>query len=172
MNGPYVSDHLTLEVIEESDNLFMFELLNSDGWIKFIGDRNVSSAGQATEYIRRLMASPSIEYYVVRKKNDDQPVGIISFVKREYLDAHDLGFAFLPQFAGKGMAFEAAETVLRAKVSEGHPMILATTLPHNERSIGLLMKLGFSFSHSGNNGQDAIHIYRITRDQVLSMKNK
>jgi [ribosomal protein S5]-alanine N-acetyltransferase len=164
----FVTEHLQLDAIEESDSLFMFELLNTEGWIEFIGDRNVTSELQAKEYIRRLKASPSIEYFVVTIRSGGRPIGIVSFVKRDYLEAHDLGFAFLPEFAGRGFAFEAAYTILRAKVSQGHRLILATTLPNNARSISLLLKLGFSFERHGDNGKDKIRIYRIADDTILS----
>jgi ribosomal-protein-alanine N-acetyltransferase len=166
----YFSDNLIIESVSEADNLFMYELVNSPGWLAFIGDRQVTSPDLATDYIRQMQNNPSIDYYVVRDKVGTRPVGIVSFIKRDYLVAHDLGFAFLPEFTGKGYAFEAAKTLLIAKASEGHRLILATTLPRNKKSVALLLKLGFSFTGVGNNGQDTIHIYSITDDKIDSGK--
>ena len=67
-------------------------------------------------------------------------------MKRDYLDAADLGFAFLPAYWGKGYAYEAAVAVLNfAKTDLGLERILATTRLDNVPSQKLLEKLGLRF---------------------------
>ena len=52
----------------------------------------------------------------------------------------------LPQYAGKGYAYEAASAVLQyAKEILGLKKIVAITLPANHRSVNLLTKLGLVF---------------------------
>ena len=123
-----LTDRLRILPISSGDNIFMFELLNSVGWLTFIGDRNVSSPDEAVTYIQKIIGNPAIDYWVVRLDVNETPIGIISFIKREYLDHHDLGFAFLPEFMGQGYAEEAAMKVLSIKLKEGHPVVLATTV--------------------------------------------
>lgn len=145
----------------------MFELLNSEGWITFIGDRNVSSPGEAVLYIRKILDSHAIDYWVVRLKETGTPVGIISFIKREYLDHHDLGFAFLPEFMGKGYAKEAAGKVLFDKLNGDHPVVFATTVPGNAKSIRLLLKLGFSYSKEVIANHEKLLVYKVTTDKLV-----
>jgi [ribosomal protein S5]-alanine N-acetyltransferase len=158
----YRSNNLLIDPITADDHVFMFQLLNTEGWLTFIGNRHISTPEAATVYINQLK-NPPVEYYVVKDRDQGKAMGIVSFIKRDYLPAHDLGFAFLPEYSGKGHAYEAAWTVLHAKFGEGHASILATTLPHNHRSVNLLLKLGFTFYQDGFNGTEMIQVYRISR---------
>ena len=63
-------------------------------------------------------------------------------------DEPELGFAFLPEFRGKGFALEAAKALMaygqdRLKLSK----IVAAANPNNVSSIKLLEKLGMRFEH-------------------------
>lgn len=65
---------------------------------------------------------------------------------RDYLPSKDIGFAFLDEFIQKGYAYEAANRVLKqAKEEIGLKEVLAITLPENNNSINLLLKLGFKY---------------------------
>ena len=110
--------------------------------------------------LKKIKNTPDLFYWVVRLKEDQTPIGIISFLKRSYLDHFDLGFAFLPQFNGHGYAYEAAQEVLsHLRTNEDHSIILATTVPANSRSIGLLNRLGFSFEKELQIDGEALHIF-------------
>lgn len=52
-----ITDRLLLENITLNDNKFIFELVNSNGWLKFIGNRNVNSTIEATAYIQKLLTA-------------------------------------------------------------------------------------------------------------------
>jgi [ribosomal protein S5]-alanine N-acetyltransferase len=144
MRNIYKTNRLELMRLNLNDAEFIFELLNSEGWLKFIGDRNIKSTEDAQNYIQKIMDNPKINYWVVR--SGDEKIGMISFIKRDYLDHHDLGFAFLPQFSGHGYAGEAAGKVLDDMLNDPyHKTILAIAMGENQNSIRLLEKLGFHF---------------------------
>ena len=42
---------LTLTCLNEDDVLFIFELLNSPSWLKYIGDRGIKNLEDANNYI-------------------------------------------------------------------------------------------------------------------------
>ena len=108
----------------------------------------------------KIIAAPNIYYWVVRLKDENVPVGIISFIKRDYLENFDIGFAFLPEFNGQGYAYEAANEVLSVvRKNPEHPIVLATTIPRNLNSIKLLLKLGLHFEKEIETGNDQLHIY-------------
>ncbi len=68
-------------------------------------------------------------------------------LKRETLDHPDLGFAFLPEYIGKGYGFEAATATLAfAKDTLNLQTLCAITVPYNQKSIRLLEKVGLKFS--------------------------
>jgi len=132
------------------DAEFVFELLNAPKFIKYIGDRGVRSVEQARDFIenryRRSYQDHGFGLYAVDVKADSIQVGICGFVKRDTLPEPDLGFAFLPQFEGRGFGFESADAVLRyGRIDLGITTVLAITSPDNEISGKLLEKLGFRF---------------------------
>ncbi len=67
-------------------------------------------------------------------------------IKRDELDDVDIGYALLTKYAGNGYAEEAAVAVLKnGNEVHGLKRIIAVTRSTNERSIGLLEKLGFEY---------------------------
>ncbi len=151
---------LLLNLLTEQDHAFILSLLNSEGWLQFIGDRNVHSKEDAIAYSKKISATPDLFYWVVRTKENNVPIGIVSFLKRRYLEHFDLGFAFLPSFTGQGYAFEAAKEVMVAVTKEGrHSLLLAVTAPQNNSSIKLLNKLGFRFQNETEGQSGMVHVY-------------
>ena len=151
---------LRLNIIAEGDHEFILQLVNSKGWIEFIGDRNVHSKEESVAYINKILATQDLYYWVARKKEGNIPIGIISFLKREYLEYFDIGFAFLPEFEGHGYAYEAAKEVLdMVSVYPEYNTVLATTIPGNINSIKLLNRLGLYFDKELEVGDQKLHIY-------------
>jgi RimJ/RimL family protein N-acetyltransferase len=144
------TERLILREIVESDDEFMLDLLNQPSFIKYIGDRNVRNLEQAREFIesryRKSYADHGYGLYAVELKSNDAPIGICGFVKRDTLPDADIGFAFLPQFEGKGYALESANAVMQyGREKLNLKRVLAITTQDNESSGRLLQKLGFKF---------------------------
>ena len=106
------TDRLSIGPLLSTDTMFISELVNSKGWLQFIGDRKVHSPEDAAAYIEKINDNPHVTYWVARLKDTGTAAGVVTLIKREYLEHHDIGFAFLPVFAGKGYAYEAAKAVL------------------------------------------------------------
>lgn len=135
---------ITLEKINTSQASFMLELVNTASWLEFIGQRNVHTLQEAVEYIEKIIQTQDFEYYCVFDK-DKKTLGVISFIKRDYLDLWDLGFALLPDNTQKGITFLAC-TLFIDYLKENTPIkeICAITDPNNKRSISLLQRLSFT----------------------------
>ncbi|MFN0037150.1 MAG: GNAT family N-acetyltransferase [Saprospiraceae bacterium] len=133
-----------------SDAPFIVALLNSPGWLRFIGDRGVHTEEDAQNY---LLNGPMKSYQAngfglwrVSLKSDDSPIGMCGLLKRDTLDDPDIGFAMLPEFAQNGYAFEMADATMRlAKTDFDMGRVVAITDAENERSIALLLKIGLAF---------------------------
>jgi ribosomal-protein-alanine N-acetyltransferase len=138
------TSRLLLSGLSPADAAFMFELLNTPLWIKFIGDRNIKTITDAQAYIQKISDNPKADYWVVKLKDQQTRVGVVTFMKRDYLDHYDIGFAFLPSYAKHGYAYEATKKLLE-EVNPHHQQILATVLKENNNSIRLLEKLGLHF---------------------------
>lgn len=159
-NSFVCTERLSIQFITPDDASFFLELVNTEGWLKFIGDRQVHSIQESITYINNLIKKENFYYWTVKLKDHDVPIGIISLLKRDYLDHFDLGFAFLPQHSGKGYAYESANAVLTFLMNEKmHQVILGTTIPENMNSIRLLKKLKFSFLKEIVHESMILHIY-------------
>lgn len=146
MMNDLFTKRLQLTRLKKDDAAFIEKLVNTDGWLQFIGDRNVHSIAEAEAYIEKIAANTNINYWVVSIKEDKEPVGVISFIKRDYLEHWDIGFALLPAAFGKGYAYEGAMGVLKHNAATGkHKFFLATVMQSNTTSIKLLKKLGLSY---------------------------
>lgn len=144
---PITTERLLLGTLQISDAAFIRELVNSAGWLEYIGDRHVKSLDDAIAYINKILISDHITYWVVRLKETLQPIGIITKIKRETLQNSDIGFAFLPNYHGFGFAYEATLSVLyHLDEVAFKPTFIAMTLAHNQPSVSLLEKLGFEYS--------------------------
>lgn len=144
------TDRLILRRLEPADRAFILALVNEPTFLRYIGDRGVRTLEDAERYIE---GGPRASYdrhgfglYLVETKADRRAIGICGLIKRDELDAPDVGFAFLPAFGGCGFAYESAKAVLDdATAFRGFGRILAIVSPDNDRSIRLLEKLGFRF---------------------------
>lgn len=154
------TNRLVLKSLKLDDFSFIKNLVNTEGWIKFIGDRNIKTDDDAENYIKKILDNNAVKYWIVNLKDNNIPIGIITFIKRDYLEFHDLGFAFLPDFQKNGYAFEASTRVIQELISKQlYPIILATTIPENIKSIELLVKLGFEFKESIKNNDESLSVY-------------
>jgi RimJ/RimL family protein N-acetyltransferase len=158
------TERLLLREFTINDTKFIIELVNSLGWLEFIGDRNIKTEEQAKGYLEngpiKSYQENGFGLFLVETKSNKTPVGMCGIIKRGNLESPDIGFAFLPEFTGKGFAFEIANaTMMFAKSILKLPVILAITVPKNIKSIKLLEKLGLKFSKTiklRNDGEDVM----------------
>jgi len=147
---------LIISKVTLKDAPFFLELMNTPHFIKYIGDRNIRTVIEAEAYLKKgiLKSYKTVGfgfYKVVLQSNPNKAIGICGLIKRDELDIPDLGFAFFPEFEGKGYGFESSVAVLDlAKNTFQLHKIGAITLELNVNSIKLLEKLGFSFEKKIN----------------------
>lgn len=144
------TERLILRLQTTDDAPFILELVNDPSWIQFIGDRGVKTVEEAARYIEngaiRMYEQFGFCLYVVEKTEDQTLIGICGFVKRDNLEDVDIGFAFLPDYWGKGYAYEAASAVLAYGLDTlEFNRIVAITTQDNHASAKLLERIGLQF---------------------------
>ncbi|MBS1680231.1 MAG: GNAT family N-acetyltransferase [Bacteroidetes bacterium] len=160
MEDRIVTPRLFLKPISVDDADFILEIVNMPEWIRFIGDRNVKNKNDAIAFIQRITANQNINYWVVSTIDGNIAIGIVSLVKRDYLDFFDVGFAFLQRYSRQGFAYEATRAFLHHLAHQKFSTkILASTLKENDRSIALLHKLKFQFERQVENNNEEFLIY-------------
>ena len=145
------TSRLTLREMTVLDAPFIHALLNQPTFLRFIGDRQVRSDDDAAVFIdsryRQSYRDHGYGLWVVEATDAATPIGICGFVRRDALPAADIGFAFLPEFEGRGYAYEAAAaTLLHGHALLGLTQVLAIATEDNTRSHRLLIRLGFQRS--------------------------
>jgi RimJ/RimL family protein N-acetyltransferase len=144
------TERLILREIDSAlDAEFIFELLNSPGFIKYIGDRGVRNPDDSRDFIetryRQSYRDHGYGLYAAVLKESGTQVGMCGFVRRDTLPGPDIGFAFLPEHEGKGYGYESATGVMKfGREKLGFEEVFAITTLDNAASMKLLGKLGFS----------------------------
>ena len=151
-NNILESERCLLREANVSDADFILRLINQDVWKKYISDHNINTPDLAIGYINDKLVSMYKQHgfglWLVELKNADRtPIGLCGLLKRDFLGKIDLGFGFLEDYWGKGLAYETAKCCVEyasntLKVEE----VAAIVLPENQASTTLLDKLGFEYA--------------------------
>jgi RimJ/RimL family protein N-acetyltransferase len=143
------TERLRLRTLAPDDAPFYLEVVNDAGFIEYIGDRGIRTLDAAAKAITEgpvaMQASLGHSLCLVELKQDGAPIGMCGLIKRDTLPDVDIGYAFLPQFGGKGYATEAAAATLAYAQSLGIRRLLAITSPDNAGSNAVLKKIGMRF---------------------------
>ena len=163
---------LFLRRITADDTGLMLAVWNDPAFIEHVGDRGVRTEIEARKELEagalRLFAEYGYGPYKMIRKDDATAIGICGLFKRDNLDDPDIGFAVLPDYCGNGYAGEAARAVVaHARDDLGIRNLTAIVSSGNKASIGLIEKLGLTFSTMITMpGEDeAIRLYEMALDQ-------
>ena len=138
---------LSLRRLEFDDSEFLVGLLNQPSFLANIGDRGVRNVEDAHRYLREgpmaMYEKFGFGLWHVSSRADGAPMGMCGLLRRDILPDVDIGYAFLPEYWGKGFAFEAAEaTVAHAARKFGLERVIAVVSEGNDGSIRVIEKLG------------------------------
>jgi len=167
MKSTYITERLIINALKIEDYPFIYTLINTPSWKQFIGNNTVNTIEEAKDYVQKLIDKPALSYATIRLLDQAQtPIGIVSLIKRNYLDHHDIGYALLPAYTKYGYATEAVSCLL-ADFTNGseHPLLYAIANKDNVDSIRLLEKLGFVFDIEIVNDENTISRYVMNMDK-------
>ena len=145
---------LRLRMIAPQDAAFIQRLYRSEDFLRYIGDKEITDTGKAVEYIEnnilKMYREKGVCLLMVEIKESSTPIGVCGLIKRDTLEAHDIGYGygygFVPAVYGQGFAKEAAQAIIeQAQHNADIDHVVAITTSDNIRSIALLTKLGFVF---------------------------
>lgn len=151
MSGPILeTERLQLRWLTLDDTPMMFAVWNDPTFMRFVGDRGIRSLEEAEASMQQGPLHLYVEYgygpFRVICQDDGADMGVCGLYRRDGLDDPDIGFAFLPEFRGKGFGYEASVAVLdHAREVLKLPRITALVAPENAASIALLGKLGLRY---------------------------
>ena len=98
---------------------------------------------------------------VFKLKETQKSLGLVTLIKRDYLEDYDIGFAILPEFEKKGYAYEASQKFMEIiKTNKICNKVLAITLPENISSILLIEKLGLEYINEITEKNETLAVYQ------------
>jgi len=162
------TERLSLRRITLDDAELMLAIWNDPAFIRHVGDRGIRNVDAAQEAMQKGAFQLYEKYgygpYRVALKDSDQAIGLCGLFRRDSLDEPDIGYAVLPDFCGKGYAYEASCAVIdHARDDLKLARLIAIISPNNNASIGLIRKLGLGFERMHNMPDDdhAVCIYGV-----------
>ena len=140
------TNRLRISEFQLNDSSFILKLVNSQNWVKFIGNREITNIKYADNYLTNslIKSYSDLGYgiWLISLAETNTPIGMCVFLKRPYLDYSDIGVALLPEYEYKGFAIEAVNATIRYdKKTLQLNSILAITKIENTKSRTLLIKM-------------------------------
>jgi len=162
------SPRLTLRRFTLDDAPFVLRLVNEPSFIANIGDKKVRSLEDARRYLTEGPLAMYDQYgfglWHASLRQGGAAVGMCGLLRRDILPDVDVGYAYLPEFWGQGLAYEAAEAVLRhAGRKFALRRVIGVVSEHNQASIRVLEKLGLRFErhYPMYPGEPEVRLYAI-----------
>ena len=128
-----------------SGDLVDLHRMDTDLSVRRYIDGKASSLEKTKEYLSENIISyreNGYGRYAVRDKHTNKFLGISGFLNESY--GLDFGYRFLPSCWGKGIATEAALTVIKKGISDDlREQVVGIVLPENKASITVLHNIGF-----------------------------
>jgi len=145
-----ITSRLHLRKLTTDDASFVLMLVNEASFRSNIGDKGMRTLEDARRFILEgpwtNQKKPGYGQFLIELNKNQQSIGVAGLLYREDLGVSDLGFALLPEYRGRGYAFEAAAAVLEYGHSIlGIDKIAGLTSANNRASIKILKKLGLKF---------------------------
>jgi ribosomal-protein-alanine N-acetyltransferase len=160
------TERLQLRWLTLDDADLMLNVWNDPAFVRNVGDRGVRTVEEAEAAMQNGALHLYEEYgygpYRVALRDDDVAIGIVGLFRRDGLDIPDIGYSVLPDYCGKGYAYEASCAVIDYAHTELElEQICAIISPGNAVSIGLIEKLGLVFDrmHLMPDDDDAVCLY-------------
>ncbi|MDR6406517.1 MULTISPECIES: GNAT family N-acetyltransferase [Chryseobacterium] len=170
------SERLILRKFEESDTERMFLLDSNPEVMKYIGIPPVSDISESENIIK-----------MIRQQYTDNGVGRLAVIEKKsglligwsglklltqeingYNNVYDLGYRFLPEYWGRGYAFESAKASLEFGFNDlKTDTIYAHAHSENEGSNYILRKLGFEKTGEFTEPDGICFWYELKRNKFL-----
>lgn len=140
---------IVIKPLIENDAEFLFHLMNTPNWLKYIGDRNIKDVLTAKQYIKENMSQhlngKGFLNHVIIDQYSGEKVGTCSLHQRADMPGIDIGYALLAEHEGKGFATAGAKAMIKLAFEKyKQKEVFAITTDENISSCQLLINLGFN----------------------------
>lgn len=173
------TERLILRPFQLEDFKAVYEFSSNKEVQKYTGDVMIASLDAAKDLIKKVWFKDYQEYGYGRWATIYKPENkLIGFAGLKYLpsmDETDLGFRFLPEYWGKGIATEASKEILKYGFEQLRlKRIIGIAMPENIASNKVLTKLGLDFYKvdAYENDGGAYNWYKLESEDYLNKATK
>ena len=143
------TSRLTIDHLRSGD-LIDLHRMDTDLSVRRYIDGKASSLEKTKQYLSEKIISyreNGYGRYAIRDKYTEEFLGICGFLNESY--GLDFGYRFLPSCWGKGIATEAALTVIEKGISDNvRGQVVGIVLPENKASVKVLLNVGFRWKEN------------------------
>ncbi len=166
------SDRLLIRPFQLGDQVALYELNSNPIVQKYTGDTLIHSVEEALKLMNNIIFKDYKTHgygrLAVIYKPDNKLIGFTSFKYLSELLDTDLGYRFIPEYWGKGIATESAKMSLKYGFKElGLKKIFGFAEVENKASGVILKKIGFSYlklaPYSGEEDQASVEWYLLSK---------
>ena len=150
----FETERLHLRQLTENDLDLIYRLNSNAEVMKYITgyaeDFEASKAALKRYLFFPEKANAPVGMWITSEKSTGKEIGWHIFKKLDETGEFEIGYRLLPEFWGKGYATEGAKRLMKYGIEDlKAPSIVAVTLPKNDASGHILMKLGLKFIEIG-----------------------
>lgn len=138
--------------------------------MRFLNNGEVQSRSQARDDLERRIKQTNelTGYWITEQKEDNAFIGWMALKKLEQTKDTEMGYRFLEEFWGKGLATEAGNAILSyAFQTLNLPKVVAITIETNVASLRVMEKLGLYQAGTGIYYNTQCLYYEIAREKYI-----
>ncbi len=145
------SDQLIFNKLTNNDFALYAELTMNEDVMKFVTGTALTREKAKLRFQKVIdtnLASEDTGFFIVRKKDKDDFIGIVKLVQITD-DQFEVGYMLLPEYWGKGYASEMVECMISLAKKKQINEVIGIVDPENPASIRVLSKFGFQLYETG-----------------------
>jgi len=161
------TERLIIREFNLTDTQAVFDFNSLEAVNRYTGDRCCTSLQDSENIIRNVWLHEYEKFgfgrWAVELKETGQVIGFCGFKNDSRIKLVDIGYRFLPEHWGKGIATEAMQGCMEyAKTHMSLSYIVAEAVSTNQASINVMLKLGFAFNKQYDDEGFTLSRYDIT----------
>ena len=164
------TDRLLLRPFRLGDEAGVLAFSSNPDINKYTGDPIITKLEEVTKLITNVWLHDYKTYgygrFAVIHKKDKKIIGFCGVKFLEEANETDLGYRFLPEYWGQGIATESSKAIIAYAFNTLNlASLVASVYPENEASTSVLKKLNFQFEKTAPypNETDPLLWYRLTK---------
>jgi len=151
---------LIIREFEVKDANDVFEFASNKEVSKYTGEEAITEKSQALDIIKKTWFVDYAKYgygrWAVIYKPDNKLIGFAGLKYLSDIDEVDIGYRFLPEYWGNGIATEASIEIMKYGFEVLNiERIIGIAMPENVASCKVLEKIGLKFYKTDNYSDEA-----------------